>query len=234
MAAGYNLTRSVADLLAKTDTSPASFTIELYVDHWTLNKGSKFLYNNPVASLLDDIRQQRIPPDFLELFDASRVPFYDGCLIVELFDHRPHPHAKSSKDKDAKVETDRPPERTRVVLHPTTESLWADICLLNQKTGNKWTDEDALQVEASLLLATTSPLCLDPDPHLVRAVNSIIKVSTPPAPKSLKRKAVVSEPEEHQLEVARKIRLSQYMNPKLHRPPITPTCVLSTLFKLVL
>ncbi|TFK51993.1 hypothetical protein OE88DRAFT_1629468 [Heliocybe sulcata] len=220
--ASYNLTRSVAELLSRTDASPASFTVELYHEHWTLNRGSKFLYNNPVASLLDDIRQQRIPPDFLELFDASRVPFYDGCLIVELFDHRP-PLSKSTKD--IKPDPDRIPDRTRVVLHPTTESLWADICLLNHKYGNKWTDEDTLQVEASLLLATTAPLCLDPSPSLARAVNSIIKVSTPAPPKSLKRKTTgVSESEEDQLEKARKIRLSQYMNPKLTRPPITPTC----------
>ena len=29
-------------------------------------------------SLLDDVREQRIPSDFLELFDAAKLPFYDG------------------------------------------------------------------------------------------------------------------------------------------------------------
>lgn len=34
-------------------------------------------------SLLDDIRAQRVPVDFLELFDAAKVPFYDGSAVVE-------------------------------------------------------------------------------------------------------------------------------------------------------
>lgn len=46
---GYNLSRAVADLLADNDLSPPSFTVNLYPEHWTLNQGSKFLYNNPVA-----------------------------------------------------------------------------------------------------------------------------------------------------------------------------------------
>lgn len=92
----YNLSRAVALLLAETESTAPSFTVNLYPEHWTLNQGSKFLYNNPVAvrrcmqpgmkltfdilyqSLLDDIRAQRIPVDLLETFDSSGVPFYDG------------------------------------------------------------------------------------------------------------------------------------------------------------
>ena len=47
--AGYNLTRYVEELLDSNESSPPSFTVHLYPEHWTLNNGSKFLYNNPVA-----------------------------------------------------------------------------------------------------------------------------------------------------------------------------------------
>lgn len=93
--AGYNITRSIDELLAEHESSPPSFTVHLHPDHWTLNSGSKFLYNNQLAvgtlrdrmypkliivyqSLLDDIRSQRIPTDFLELFEAAKLPFYEG------------------------------------------------------------------------------------------------------------------------------------------------------------
>lgn len=95
--AGYNRTRSVEQLLEKTESSPPSFTVHLHPEFWVLNNGSKFLYQNQIAvcvvlltfifsclntrisqSLLDDIRGHRIPVDFLELFDLARVPFYDG------------------------------------------------------------------------------------------------------------------------------------------------------------
>lgn len=65
-------------------------------------------------------------------------------MIVELLDYRPQKNKDPSPDK---------PDRTRVVLHPDSEILWADICLLNQKHENKWTDADALEVEARILVS---------------------------------------------------------------------------------
>jgi transcription factor SPT20 len=209
--AGYNLTRTVDEVLQhfeKDEKNLPSFTVHLHLEYWTLNNGSKFLYNNPVASLLDDIQAHRIPVDFLELFDSAKVPFYDGCMIVELLDYRPQ------KSKDPPPEK---PERTRVVLHPNSETLWADICLLNQKTGNQWTDQDALEIEARLLLAIAPPLCLDPDPHLSRIANNILRVSMPTVPVSLKRKASVLDPEEDETDKARRAKLMQFMDPRQHR-----------------
>jgi transcription factor SPT20 len=48
----------------------------------------------------------------------------------------------------------QPPEKvvTRVLLRPNSETLFADLCLLNQKTGGKWTDKDALEIEAKILV----------------------------------------------------------------------------------
>jgi hypothetical protein len=70
-----------------------------------------------------------------------------GCMIVQILDYRPQNH------KDPVLER---AEQTRVVLHPSSESLWADICSLNQRYGTKWTDMDALEVEARVLVS--SPL----------------------------------------------------------------------------
>ncbi|PFH50991.1 hypothetical protein AMATHDRAFT_40421 [Amanita thiersii Skay4041] len=227
--AGYNRSRFVNDLLDRTKDKPPSFTVHLYSDYWSLNNGSRFHYHIPIASLLDDIRAQRIPVDFLEIFDSARVPFYDGssspksfprvllvqflyqrpgCMIVEIMDYRPqHP-------KDPVLEK---PERTRVVLHPNSESLWADICALNQRYGNKWTDMDALEVEARILLATAPPLCLDPDPNLSRITNHVLRATMPTLPSSLKRKAAAMEPEDDENDKARKLKILQYMATRPNR-----------------
>ncbi|TFY56188.1 hypothetical protein EVJ58_g7792, partial [Rhodofomes roseus] len=205
----YNTTRSFEELLEAHESSPPSFTVRLYPDFWQLNNGSKCLYNNQMASLLDDIRAQRIPVDFLELFDTAKLPFYDGCMIVEVHDYRP------PKATDQTLEE---PQKTRVVLSPNPETLWADICLMNQKVGNAWTDRDALEVEARILVTTAPPLCLDPDPHLTRVINTTIRASVPTAPLSLKRKAAVMEQEDQETEKVRRAKLAQYMNPKYTRP----------------
>lgn len=49
---GYNLTRIVDDILERfssDEKNSPSFTVHLHPEYWTLNNGSKFLYNNPVA-----------------------------------------------------------------------------------------------------------------------------------------------------------------------------------------
>jgi hypothetical protein len=64
-------------------------------------------------------------------------------MIVDLLDWRPPKH------KDPVLEK---PEKSRVVLRPTVESLWGDIRSLNQKFGGTWTDQEALEVEARILV----------------------------------------------------------------------------------
>ncbi|KIL65646.1 hypothetical protein M378DRAFT_521410 [Amanita muscaria Koide BX008] len=214
--AAYNKARFVKDLLQKTEGKPPSFVVNLYPDHWSLNNGSRFHYHIPMASLLDDIRAQRIPVDFLEIFDNARVPFYEGCMVVQILDYRPQNLKESVLDK---------PEQTRVVLHPNSESLWADICLLNQRCGARWTDIDALEVEARISLATTSPLCLDPDPHLARVANHIMRASMPPIPSSLKRKAAAMEPEDDENDKARRIKIIQHMATRPNRPNPRYLCI---------
>ena len=76
---------------------------------------------------------------------ADILCFNVGCMVVELLDYRP----QKSKEPAPKN-----PEKTRVILHPNPETLWADVCSLNQRHGGKWTDMDALEVEAKLLVHT--------------------------------------------------------------------------------
>ncbi len=67
-----------------------------------------------------------------------------GCLIVELLDYRP------ARGGEPELET---PDKSRVVLTPNDESRWADICLMNQRSNASWTDAEALEVEARLLVS---------------------------------------------------------------------------------
>ncbi|KAF7317684.1 hypothetical protein MKEN_00856100 [Mycena kentingensis (nom. inval.)] len=213
----YNRTRHAEALLAKHAGSPPSLVVHLHAEHWMLNHVSKFSYSTPISSLLDDIRAHRIPVDFLDVFDSAKVPFYEGCMLVELLDYR--------------QQQQKEPERTRVVLYPNSETLFADICALNRKNGEKWTDRDALEVEAKILLATAPPLCLVPDPHLTRVVNHVMRVSTPTVPNSLKRKAAVMNPEEDEVEKARKMKVMQFMAPRPGRTHAQNYRILDTIHR---
>jgi hypothetical protein len=69
-------------------------------------------------------------------------------MIVEIEDFRPPINPKDDKAPEKSI--------ARALLRPNSETLFADLCLLNQKDGNKWTDKDALQVEAKILVRSFS------------------------------------------------------------------------------
>ncbi|KAF8517924.1 Spt20 family-domain-containing protein [Hysterangium stoloniferum] len=211
MALTYNQPSFAKNFLAKYKKSPPSFTIDLYDDHWTLNKGhSKFLYTQPVSVILEEVRALRIPVDFIEVFQAANVPYYEGCMIVETTDHR-KPRVAPTKE----------PECVRTVLQPNAESIHADICLLNAKSGNTWTDMQAIQHEAEILNQMCPPLFLEPDVHYTRVVNTVIRATTSPDTVLRKRKQI-QEPEEDENDKAKRAKLmSQYMHPQRGKPPAT-------------
>lgn len=59
-----------------------------------------------------------------------------GCVVVEFKDHRQNPQC------DGK----------RQLLRKNDDSFWDDILRLNQSVGSNWTHEQALQIEAKLLV----------------------------------------------------------------------------------
>lgn len=64
-------------------------------------------------------------------------------MIVELLDYRP----ELIREPPLRV-----PIKSRVVLHPNAETLWADICSLSQRLGGSMTDNDALELESKILV----------------------------------------------------------------------------------
>lgn len=152
------------------------------------------------------------------MFEQAGVPFFEGCLIVEVHEHRksaaaPEPNARhgiirldrnntelmylreggrygrsasgslgrGARDVGAAYPGPDGVEVYRVVLQPTIEALWSDLKDLDAKRGGLWSDEEALQAEATILNLTAPPLCLTPDPHAMRMANWMLSSTMPPA-----------------------------------------------------
>ncbi|SRR5258708_5415916 len=146
-----------------------------------------------------------------------------GCLIVELFDHR------DSADPNEAV----PPQH--IVLWPTAEANWAELCSLNARDGGMWTDIDALNFEAKLLVSIVSSvvfactytfwiqlqnapdLCLDPDPLVSKVANAALLVSTPPLSFPFKRKRSADDALRDEEAKAQRDRMMKLMNPRAER-----------------
>ncbi|KAF8329544.1 Spt20 family-domain-containing protein [Cantharellus anzutake] len=205
MASLYNRALANEQILKALEKDPPSLTVHLYKDNWRFNQSGTCLYHTPIASLLDDIRAHRVPVDFLDIFKQAKVPFYSGCLIVELFDHR------DSADPNEAV----PPQH--IVLWPTAEATWAELCSLNARDGGMWTDTDALNFEAKLLLQNAPDLCLDPDPLVSKVANAALLVTTPPLSLPFKRKRSADDAFRDEEAKAQRDRMMKLMNPRAER-----------------
>lgn len=192
-----------------------------------------FLFDSPVKAFLGYIRDQKVPADLIDVLTESGVRFFEGCLLVDVHDHRSHAAASESilgprelhgmsaagqaratgaqaidsqsglasslfylqeggrygarkmvggaASFDPRTGGLGGVEIYRIVLHPTSETLWADIKMLDDMAGGMWSDQEALEVEAKILALTAPPLCLTPDPQATRIANLMLSSTALPS-----------------------------------------------------
>jgi hypothetical protein len=170
--------------------------------------------------MLEYIREQRLPTEVLDIFDAAGVPFYDGCLIVEVHDHRssasalPTPRSRltasttstsfSAHPQPTQEAPPRPAEVYRIVLGPSPDTLWNDMMKLPGAAD--WTVDEAVEFEGKILALTSAPLCLDPSMKVSRVANEMLCKTTLERPQpSRKRKGRGAEDEEKKQEEREKL-----------------------------
>lgn len=68
---------------------PPSMVVHLHPSHFKIEgQEGSFPHDSPMRVFLQHLRHESVPHEMMEELLASNTPFYDGCLIVELHDHR--------------------------------------------------------------------------------------------------------------------------------------------------
>lgn len=76
-------------ILRKHKTKQPSLVIHLHPTHFRFDKqDGSFAYDSPMRFFLQHMRHQTVPHEILGEMLANKVQFYDGCLIVEVHNHR--------------------------------------------------------------------------------------------------------------------------------------------------
>lgn len=76
-------------ILRKHRAKSPSLVVHLHPNYWRFdNQDGSFAYESPMKTFLQHLRAQTVPHEMLEELFANNVPFYDGCLIVEVHNHR--------------------------------------------------------------------------------------------------------------------------------------------------
>ncbi|CBQ68608.1 conserved hypothetical protein [Sporisorium reilianum SRZ2] len=236
-ASVYNTSRTTRQILRRHRKDKPSLILHLHNHHFRFERqNGMFLFDSPVKAFLGYIRDQKVPADLIDVLTESGVQFFEGCLLVDVHDHRSHAaasasilgprelHGLSAAGSVARAGRDGAPgiqaegglasslfylqeggrygarkllgatgstdprtgglggvEIYRIVLHPTSETLWADIKMLDDMAGAMWSDQEALEVEAKILALTAPPLCLTPDPQATRIANLMLSSTALPS-----------------------------------------------------
>ncbi|GAA6050189.1 hypothetical protein JCM3770_000445 [Rhodotorula araucariae] len=205
--ATYNVTRFTRQVLKRHRRAPPSLVIHLYPTHFRFeHQHGNFSYDSPMKCFLEAVREQKLPTDLLDVLDDAGVVYYDGCLIVEVHDHRQSPSAVStsrasfsssfslSLSQARETPATSKAEVYRIVLAPNPATLWTDLGIMSRRIEQEaqaegredvvgWTEEEALEIEAVVLNRTMPPLCLSPSIQTSRIANSMLRATTLRPPK---------------------------------------------------
>ncbi|KEQ82907.1 hypothetical protein M438DRAFT_347126 [Aureobasidium pullulans EXF-150] len=81
--------RSSEYILRKFRGKPPSLTIHLHATFFRFDQqDGSFPYDSPMKFILQHLRKQTIPHEMVQDLLENRVAFYDGCLIVNVVNHK--------------------------------------------------------------------------------------------------------------------------------------------------
>lgn len=76
-------------ILKKYRGHPPSLIIHLHAAHFRFDQHEgSFSYKSPMKMLIEHLRLRTVPHDLFDFFATFNVPFYDGCMIVQVHDHK--------------------------------------------------------------------------------------------------------------------------------------------------
>merc|ERR1712000_340792 len=133
-----------AYILKKFRGRPPSLIVHLHPQHFRFdNQDGMFSYRSPMAIFLEHLKTRTVPHDLLEILTQSGVPFYDGCLIVQVHDHKSVAQAKDAAKPAAKSKVPKIPSihKHNPYVTPSSYAPFAKDESNNQDE-NKKTEED--------------------------------------------------------------------------------------------
>ncbi|RHZ81358.1 hypothetical protein Glove_121g78 [Diversispora epigaea] len=149
--------------------------------------------------------------------NIDKYKFYEGHVVVEFKDHRQNPSC------DGK----------RQLLRKNDDSLWNEVLRLNQSIGSSWTYEQAIQIEAKLLVLLHPNLDLNPNsiPEWIIPAQSSESNTMPTHRKLKKRKRKPNSSEKEEEKVKRtKNEKMMFMMDERHNKEFKPEFRLTKYF----
>ncbi|KAJ2531308.1 Transcription factor spt20 [Coemansia sp. RSA 1935] len=225
------------DLLERFQDENPSLMLHLFDSHFRFDsQEGVFLYNGPMRFFFDALNEGTIPIDLVDVLTQVNCRFFDGCLIVEVHDHRqPAQEQRTKKQRMSELLTwtadgGKIPEPGTMaisaantakvykkVMRPTPETFHLDLHLSCEHSRTRLSGDDILEVESMILLAVEPPLDLEPDFQVSRLSNAIRYIEYGHLLPRRPRKYNSAEIEAEQAEREEKLKLLTLMDDRTTR-----------------
>ncbi|KAJ2719588.1 Transcription factor spt20, partial [Coemansia sp. Benny D115] len=140
------------EFIARYDGAPPSLIMHLFDSHFRFDgQEGVFLYNGPMRFFFDALNEGKIPVDLVDVLALINCRYYEGCLIVEIYDHR------------------------RPTMEPKTKKLRVSELLTSSIFGNSQTSGAARLSEMSPSPMAT-PAHVIPEPGSVALQNGGVQL----------------------------------------------------------
>ncbi|XP_051034953.1 transcription factor SPT20 homolog [Phodopus roborovskii] len=166
-----------------------------------------------VEKLLEYLDAEELPSFLIDALEKSPVNvFHCGCVIAEIRDYRQcstscppgqpgsEPTVSSAESAVSSTVSSTAYQIRHVLLRPTMQTLVSDVESITSD-NRQWTQEEKLELESQMILATAEPLCLDPSVTVTCMANRLLfneqKMNADPMRQCFKRHACSSlDPQE--------------------------------------
>ncbi|KAI5953451.1 SPT20 [Candida jiufengensis] len=169
----YHFASSTEEILRKYSKYPASLSLHIFENYYRFNNSqdSQIIPKNSpmIKNFMNHVLKEEIPVEMSELLKDFAIKSYDGCLILQVYDHRnmiktfayvnrnlPSPQ-KDPKNEPTVV---MKPRTYRTLLRPTPLSIYYDLLYHTDSALTKFTDTLSLQMESEILTLTNRELDL--------------------------------------------------------------------------
>ncbi|KAG5440228.1 hypothetical protein PCANB_001798 [Pneumocystis canis] len=157
----FPLVRTSDELLERYKNETPSLVLHMYPTHFRFEQqDGVFLYNSPMRIILEYIRMETIPPDLRDHRQSSND---DAHSNTNKNTQTVNEHVIPSKSPSRSFSAANVTEKVYyTVLKPSSETIWAEMCLFSESTGGKFNDDMSIEFESQILIATTPILYLQP------------------------------------------------------------------------
>lgn len=179
----YLFATTSSDILRKYSKFPPSLTLHIFDTFYRFNNANDSApipRSSPMMKdFLEHVLKEEIPAELSELLKDFSYRCYDGCLVLQVSDHRnmisvsvplqpSNPPMDATKQEPPANQASIPnapttvskPKTYRTLLRPTPLSLYYDLLYHTDAALTKFSDPLALQMESEILALTNRNLDL--------------------------------------------------------------------------